>query len=166
MEFPKDKAKQYPAFTLYPFFHKAEQMPWASAAVVPIAKLENLIFLSGQTGRDPETDRRPMSWQEHRAGVGKVVGGIKEQTLATWTRIKETLDGLDARMEDIIFIRYYLVDPDDYWDMWDATYQFFRENCPDLQENPRASTLIKGIKLAIAPMLVEIEVVAATAKKT
>ncbi len=43
--------------------------------------------------------------------------------------------------------------------------RFFRENCPDLAENPRPGTLLKGIKLDLPDMLVEIEVVAVTARE-
>src|SRR3990172_10399779 len=127
--------REYPAFTLYPFFHKSGPMPWAAASVVDMGKVDKLIYLSGETGRDPETDRRPLSWEEERAGVGRVVGpGVKEQTIASWQRIKETLEGLGARLEDIIFIRYFLVYRDDYWDMFDATYTFFREHARDLED--------------------------------
>lgn len=163
--FDKDAGKKYPSFDLYPFFHKQERMSWASAAVIPLAKVENLIYLSGATGRDPERDRKPRNWEEERRGVGVVVGGIKEQTKAVWMRIKEILEGLGASLEEIVFIRYYLVNRDDWWDMSEATQGFFREYCPDLAENPRAATLLKGIKLDLPDMLIEIEVVAATAKK-
>lgn len=164
--FDKSMGKDYPAYTLFPFFHKQGKMPWAAAAVVDMSRLDKLIFLSGQTGRDPETDRRPNTWEEEHAGVGKVVGGIKEQTTAAWYRIKETLDGLGARLEDIIFIKYYLVHRDDYWDMREATNAFFREHAPDLAENVRASTLLRGVGLALPEMRVEIEVIAATGKKS
>ena len=93
------------------------------------------------------------------------MGGIKEQTRAIWMRIKEILEGVGARLEDIVFIHYYLVNRDDWWDMWEATYDCFREFCPDLAENPRAATLLKGIKLDLPDMLIEIEVIAATPKK-
>lgn len=158
-------AREYPAFTLHPFFHKSGQMPWAAASVVHVERIDKMIYLSGQTGRDPETDRRPLNWKEERAGVGRVVGpGVKEQTAACWLRIKETLDGLGARLEDIVFIRYYLVNRDDYWDMWEATFAFFREHARDLEEHPRASTLLREVGLALPTMRVEIEVVAATTK--
>jgi len=158
-------AREYPAFTLHPFFHKSGPMVWAAASVVDMGKVDKLIYLSGQTGRDPETDRKPLNWEEEHAGVGRVVGpGVTEQTTAAWQRIKETLDGLGARLEDIIFIRYFLVYRDDYWDMRNATNTFFREHAPDLADHPRAATLLREVGLALPTMRVEIEVVAATAK--
>lgn len=157
--------KDYPGFTLYPFHHKLEQMPWGAAAVIHMDKVENMIWLAGTTGRDPDTDREPRNWEEERRGAGKVVGGIKEQTVEAWTRIKEILEGLGAKLEDIMFVRTYLVNRDDFWDMGEARRRFMEEHCPDLLENPRPGTLLKGIKLDLPDMLIEIEVVAVTAKK-
>ena len=157
--------KVYPAFTLYPFFHKLEKMPWASAAVVRLEDCENLIFASGQTGRDPETDRQPRNFDEERARVGVVFEGIKAQTKGSWMRIKEILEGMGSCLEDIIFVRQYLANRNDWWEMREATKEFFLEHAPDLWENRRAGTLLKDIKLDLPEMLVEIEVIAAQPKK-
>ena len=163
--FDPASGREYPGFTLYPFFHRSGPMPWAAAAVLDIGKLDKLVLLSGQTGRDPETDRRPRNREEEEAGVGTVVGpGIAEQTTASWQRIKETLDGLSMRLEDIVFIRYFLVDREDYWGMWEATQAFFAQHAPDLIKNARAATLLRQVELALPAMRVEIEVVAAKAK--
>ena len=43
--------KEYPGFTLYPFYHKLERMPWSAAAVIPMDKVENMVWLAGATGR-------------------------------------------------------------------------------------------------------------------
>ncbi len=165
--FDATKGSEYPGFTLYPFFHRTGKMTWASAAVIDMKRIEKLIYLSGQTGRDPETDRIPRNWEEQRAGVGTVVGPrAKEQTIACWQRIKETLDGLGAVLDDILFIHYYVAKRDDVWEMKDATMAFFEEHGPDLIENPRAGTLLLDVGLALPSMLVEIEVVAATGKSS
>jgi len=164
-EYCKSATKEYPGFTLYPFHHKLERMPWAAASVIDMSKIEKMVWLSGATGRDPDTDRQPKNWEEERMKVGKVVGGIKEQTIAAWTRIKEILDEVGSKLEDIVFVHYYLVDRDDWWDMWHAQDEFFREHCSDLAENPRAATLLKGIQLDLPDMRIEIEVVALITKK-
>jgi len=158
-------AKEYPGFKLYPFFHRTGRMPWASAAVLDMQRVGKLIYLSGQTGRNPETDRVPASLKEQESGVGTVVGpGVQEQTVACWQRIKESLDGLGATLDDILFIHYYLARRDDLWKMKDATGAFFKQYAPDLIENPRAGTLLIDVGLALPTMLIEIEVVAATGK--
>ena len=161
----KEEKKVYPGFTLYPFYHKANKMPWASAIEMKLDQVDRIIFLSGHTGRNPETDREPMNWNEERQRVGNVVGGIKEQTTACWTRIKEILEGLGARLEDIYWINYFLVNRDDNWDMFEATEKFWAQHCPDLNENRRAGVLLKDIKLDLPDMLIEIEVAAAVGKK-
>ena len=157
------ESKVYPGFILYPWYH-TEKMPWAAAVEMPLDRVEKIIWVSGHTGRNPETDRTPRNWDEERAGVGIVVGGIKEQTTACWMRIKEVLEGLGARLEDIFQVRFFLVNRDDSWDMFQATEEFFTEHCPDLSENPRAGVLLKGIKLDLPDMLIEIEVTAAVGK--
>ena len=154
-----------PGWTSYPFFHRSGAMPWAAASVLDLSRIDKLIYLSGQTGRDPETDREPQSWEEQRARVGHCVGGIKEQTRASWTRIKESLDGMGASMEDIVCTTYYLVNNDDSWDMMQTTYAFWREHAPGLLANKRAGTLIKGIKLDLPDMLIEIQCYAIIPKK-
>ncbi len=158
--------KEYPGFLLYPFYHKTGKMPWAAASVIPLNKAGKIIWLSGATGRDPESDRSPINREEEERGVVyKVVGGIKEQTIATWTRIKEILEETGATLEDIVFIRYYLVNKDDWWDMREARNSFFKEHCPNLLENPPAGVLLKGATLDLPTMLIEIEVVAVTGKE-
>jgi len=159
------EAKTYPGFTLHPWFH-TEKMPWAAAIEMPLDKVEKIIWVSGHTGRNPDMDREPRNWAEERAGVGKVVGGIKEQTTACWMRIKEVLEGLGATLEDIFQIYYFLIDRDDNWDMWEASEKFWAEHCPDLGQNFRAGVLLKDIQLDLPNMLIEIEVAAAVGKKT
>ena len=163
--FDASKARQYQGWTNHPFLHKSGPMPWAACSVLEMSKIDKLILCSGETGRDPETDREPLGWEEQRADVGKVVGGIKEQTTAAWTRIKETLDGVGARMEDIVFVRYYLRDPNDRWDMWDATHEFFKKHAPLCTEDARPATLLENIILDLPKMLIEIEVIAVIPKK-
>ncbi len=97
--------------------------------------------------------------------MGVVVGGIKEQTVAVWERLKEVLEAAGATLEDIIYIRRFLINREDWFDCREAEQKWFEEHCPDLLENPRPGTLLKGIKLDLPDMLVEIDVIAATAKK-
>ncbi len=158
------EAKEYPTFSVYPCYN-AEQMPWAAAVVAPADKVGKIIWLSGATAADPETHRMPRNFEEERRGVGQVYGDIKEQTKAVWTRIKEVLEGVGAKLEDIVHYHIYCVNHDDFWDLREAMHEFWREYCPDLIENPRASTRIQGIKLGLRGMLVEIEVTAVTRKE-
>ncbi len=156
---------EYPGFLLYPFYHKLEKMPWGGAAVVSLDKVDKIIWLAGTTGRDTDTDREPKNWEEERRGVGKVVGGVREQTKEAWMRVKEILEEVGAKLEDIIYVHHYLVNREDWWDMWQAEVEFFKEHCPDLVEHRRLGTLLKNIQLDLPDMLVEIEVIAIVGKK-
>ncbi|MFH1651970.1 MAG: RidA family protein, partial [Chloroflexota bacterium] len=122
-------------------------------------------WLSGQTGRNPLTDREPRNPEEMRSGVGNVVGGIREQTTACWTRIKEILGGVGAKLEDIYWVNFFLVNRDDHFDMMQATDDFFQKYAPDLAAHPRAGVLLKDVGLDLPDMLIEIEVAAAVAKQ-
>ncbi len=164
-EYSGSRHKEYPGFTLYPFYHRSQLMPWGAASVIPLDNGRKLIFLAGATGRDPDTDRQPKNLDEESKHVGRVVGGIKEQTIAAWTRIKEILEETGANLEDIMFVHTYMVNRNDYFDMVEARKQFFKEHCVDLMENPRPGTLLKGIQLSLPDMLVEIEVMAVTGPK-
>ena len=77
-EYCRSAPKEYPGFTLYPFYHKLERMPWAAASVIPMDKVEKMIWLSGATGRDPDTDREPRNWEEERKGIG-MTSSIQKQ---------------------------------------------------------------------------------------
>ena len=68
-------------------------------------------------------------------------------------------------MEHIVFVRYYLVNRDDWWDMWQTTHDFFTQHAPELTEHARAATLLKGIQLDLPGQLIEIEVTAIIPKK-
>ena len=164
----RNEYKEYPGFTLYPFYSKVGRLPWAAAAVIPMDKVEKIIFVSGTTGRDMETDIQPETWEEEReATAAKVVGGIKEQTRECWLRIKETLEELGAKLEDIYQIHFFIVNRDDWWDMWEETRRFWEKYCPDLKENSRCGVLLKGgIRLDLPDMLIEIEVAAAVGKNS
>ncbi len=158
------EAKRYPAFTIYPFYHKSGAMPWAASVAMHLDNIKDIIWCGGHTGRDPETDKALASMEEERAGVGKVVGGIKEQTVATLTRIKESLEGAGGKVEDIVLKHLFLKRREDWYDAMDAMHEWYKENCPDLAETARAGVLIREIELDLPDMLIEIEVMAAVPK--
>ena len=68
---------EYDWGTLWPHYHK-ERMNWATG--FRTRGDVDILFLSGSTGRDPFEDAPCREPNEERAGRGKVVGGIKEQT--------------------------------------------------------------------------------------
>ena len=159
------EAKRYPAFTVYPFYHKSGCMPWAAAVTIHMDNVKDIILCGGHTGRDPETDIQPASIEEEKAGAGKVVGGIQEQMVAAWMRIKESLEGAGARLEDIVSVSIFIKRREDWYKAKQAMLDWQRENCPELIEKPHAGVLVRESELDLPDMLVEIEVMAAVPKR-
>jgi enamine deaminase RidA (YjgF/YER057c/UK114 family) len=118
----------------------------------------DILFLSGQTGRDPFEDAPCRTPEEERAGKGKVVpGGAKEQTRQCLEYIKNNLEMMGASLKNIVMFRYFLRRREDVFDMRDEMYRFFEEFEPDLRQHPRPATLLRDVGIDLADMLVEIE---------
>lgn len=151
-----DEPKQYPWGKLYPYYH-AQRMNWAKAFVTEGDV--DIIFLSGQTGRDPLRDRPTRDFYDERGEGGAVVGpGVKEQTIQCLKVIKKSLEDVGASLENIVFWRFYLVNREDVWDFRQAFHDFLMEHCPDIIQNPRCGTLLRGVGLDLpGKMVVEIE---------
>jgi len=87
----------------------------------------DILFLAGSTGRDPLLDAPCLTPEEERAGKGKVVEGIKEQTRATLMEIKNSLEIMGASLKNIVFFRYFIPRREDVFDTRDEMYCFFQE---------------------------------------
>ncbi len=156
--------KQYPWGKQYPYYH-SERMNWAKAFVTEGDV--DIIFLSGQTGRDPLTDRPARDALDERGDGGTVVGpGIKEQTIQALKVIKQSLEDVGASLENIVFFRYYLVNREDIFDFRQTFHDFMAKHCPDIIENPRCGTMLRGIGLDLpTKMVVEVEALAVKPRK-
>ena len=152
----KQKAEkvEYEWGTLWPHYHK-EKMNWATG--FRTKGDVDILFLSGSTGRDPFEDAPCRTPEQERAGRGKVVGGIKEQTRQCWDDIKHNLEIMGASLKNIVMLRYYLKRREDVFDMRDEMYAFFEQNEPDLRAHPRPATLLRGVGIDLPDMLIEIE---------
>ena len=133
---------EYDWGTLWPHYHK-ERMNWATG--FRTRGDVDILFLSGSTGRDPFEDAPCREPNEERAGRGKVVGGIKEQTRQAWQDIKDNLEMMGGELKNIVMIRYFLTRREDVFDMRDEMYAFFEEHEPDLRAHPRPATLLRGV---------------------
>src|SRR5438093_9264040 len=89
IDLQKEQKVEYEWGTLWPHYHK-EKMNWATG--FRTKGDVDILFLSGSTGRDPFEDGPCRTPDEERAGKGKVVGGIKEQTRQTLEDIKNSLE--------------------------------------------------------------------------
>lgn len=154
---------EYDWGTLWPHYHK-EKMNWATG--FRTRGDVDILFLSGSTGRDPFEDAPCRTPEEERAGKGKVVGGIKEQTRQALEDIRDNLELMGASLKHIVMFRYYLKRREDAFDMRDEMYRFFEEFEPDLREHPRPATFLRGVGIDLPDMLVEIEAWAACPRRS
>lgn len=153
---------EYEWGTLWPHYHK-ERMNWAGG--FRTKGDVDILFLSGSTGRDPFEDAPCRTPDEERAGKGKVVGGIKEQTRQALMDIKNNLEMMGASLKHIVMLRFFVTRREDVFDFRDEVYRFWKEFEPDLLEHPRPDTLLRGVGVDLQDMLVEIEAWAAVPRK-
>jgi enamine deaminase RidA (YjgF/YER057c/UK114 family) len=154
IERQRQGAVEYEWGTLWPHYHK-EKMNWATG--FRTKGDVDILFLSGSTGRDPFEDAPSRTPEEERAGRSTVVGGIREQTRQALTDIKDNLEIMGASLKNIVMFRYYLPFREDVFDMRDEMNAFFEEHEPDLLENRRPATLLRGVGIDLKEMLIEIE---------
>ena len=116
-----------------------------------------IVFLSGATGRDPDTDQ--------------TVRGMKTQVRIAMEHIKKSLEEFGTSLENILNIWYYMAGPFPHGLYYDpkniereeALEEFWKKNCPEFcqDKNPPADSLIGVECLAYEELLIEITVVAA-----
>ena len=125
-----------------------KRLEWAMGTAVTGAK--GLVFLSGVTGRDPQT--------------GQVVeGGIDAQMMAIFVEVKNRLEELGTSMENICHVRMDWTDPSG---VLDALQKVWKELCPrcaldNPDRDPPPSTGLGVAQLHAPGMLIEITVTAA-----
>ncbi len=126
----------------YPLEYAGLKLRYATCVVVG-----DLLFCSGMTGRTPET--------------GDVSSdNIAEQMVVALDRIKKALEETGSSMENIVKTVIYLKEMKDYQSMRDTEFEYYREHCPLLVEEPPASTVVQVVSLARPRVLVEVDVVA------
>ena len=126
----------------YPLEYAGVRQRYATCVVVG-----DLIFCSGMTGRTPET--------------GDVSSdNTAEQMVVALDRIRKALEQTGSSMENIVKTVIYLKEMKDYQSVRDAEFEYYREHCPLLVEEPPASTVVQVVSLARPRVLVEVDVVA------
>ncbi len=151
---------EYEWGTLWPHYHK-DKVTWATG--FRTKGDVDILFLSGETGRDPFQDQNPLSAEDEIRT--KVVGGIKEQTWQCLWAIKGNLEMMGASLKHIVMFRWFVKKREDRYAMREERDRFFAEFEPDLLENRRPATLLCEIGLALPDMLIEIEAWAAVPRK-
>lgn len=106
-------------------------------------RVGDLVFTSGNVGRDPETGNTPDT--------------IEEQTKQVLENIKRVLIKTGASMNDVVKTTVFLPDIGDYAKMNEVYVTFFDE--------PRPARSCVGAKLARPEFKVEIEAIAVSPRK-
>jgi enamine deaminase RidA (YjgF/YER057c/UK114 family) len=121
----------------HPLLINGQLMPFAKGVVAE----GRFAFLSGVTGE------------------GATIG---DQAEDCWNTIKERLEALGGRMENIVQRMTFVTSVDDW--QRDGTHRqraWLEKNCPSLLQNPPAGTLIGCVALAQPAYKIEIQVVVA-----
>ena len=143
LELAKQGKVEYDWGTLWPHYHK-EKMNWGGG--FKTKGDVDILFLAGETGRDPFEDSPCRTPEEERAGKGKVVSGdVKQQTRQCLEYIKNKLEMMDASLKHIVMFRYYLPRREDVFDMRDEMYRFFETY--DLLLTPTTPTVAFDLTL-------------------
>ncbi len=121
--------------------YAGEEKEWGMGVVY-----DNMVFLSGSEGRDPQTDRP--------------VKGVRAQTVLCLEKIRERLALAGASMDDIVKFVWYLKARRYLREFYRARDEWLGSNAPRLlAERSYASTLLI-VELAQPGMLVEIDTIA------
>ena len=126
-------------------------LPWGKGNAVG-----QFVFIAGTEGRDPATD--VLLDQKKPVFTALVIGGPREQTLLTWSKIKTRLEDFGTSLENITWIKHYVPRREDWTAVREAEMEFFRKNCPDLAHRPRPETTLMNVGLDLRDMAIEIEV--------
>jgi 2-iminobutanoate/2-iminopropanoate deaminase len=109
------------------------------------------VFLSGSSGRALET--------------GEVSSDdVAEQTRVALDKIRLALEEAGSGLEQIVKMTIYLRNISDYQAMRDAEFAYYQKHCPNLAEDPPASTVVQVVSLSKPNMLVEFDAIAALPK--
>ena len=117
------------------------EVAFSNAVKVRKAKLDSLIFVSGQVATD-ETGKL----------VGK--GDMKAQTRQALENVKAALAKLGATLDDVVKVTIFVTDLSDFKGIHEVRRQYFKKG------NYPASTLVQVSRLVREDLLIEIEAIA------
>lgn len=101
----------------------------------PVIEANGVIYLSGQLGYDPETRKL-------------VPGGIEGQTRQTLDNIKSLLDGVGAKMADVVRCQVFLADAADFRAM-NSVYRTYFPTLPPARTTVATALVAPEAKIEI-----------------
>jgi reactive intermediate/imine deaminase len=117
------------------------EVAFSQAIKVSKAKLDSLLFISGQASID-----------EKGNVVGK--GDIKAQTRQTLENMKSVLSQLGATMDDVVKLTIFVTDISPFNEIHEVRREYFKKG------NYPASTIVEINRLAVEDLMIEIEAIA------
>lgn len=112
--------------------------PPPAGAYSPGVRVGNLLFVSGQVPRDPQT--------------GELAGeDIETQTRQVMQNLSRVLDSAGLTRRDLVSVTVYLTDVDD-WGAFDRVYREFME--PPFPTRAVVGSALRGIRVEIAAVAV------------
>ncbi|HKP17330.1 MAG TPA: Rid family hydrolase [Gaiellaceae bacterium] len=138
--------------TISPAEYGGDRMPWAEYVIAG-----NIVFLSGAEGRDVS---KKQEYPDGEPAESPVYPTIEEQTRACLEKIVERVRKAGTTPENIAVINYYVTDRANWEAVWRTCVEFWGEHCPDINDRPRAGTLLVNVGLDRPDMLIEIEAIA------
>jgi 2-iminobutanoate/2-iminopropanoate deaminase len=117
------------------------EVAFSSAVKVRKARLDSLIFVSGQVATD-----------EGGNVVGR--GDMKAQTRQALENVKAALAKLGATLDDVVKVTIFVTDMSDFKGIHEVRRQYFKRG------NYPASTLVQVSRLVQEDLLIEIEAIA------
>jgi 2-iminobutanoate/2-iminopropanoate deaminase len=145
------KVKYHPEYwggnkLAYP--HVAPEAPKFSRSAV----VDNLIFVSGCQGMNPETLRAETDVFE-------------EQIVIALDKVKIAMEEADSSMNNVVRTFMLLKNLEDYPRMRKTELEHYQKHTPFLVDNPPASTFMQVASLAKPEFLVEIDAISVVSRK-
>jgi enamine deaminase RidA (YjgF/YER057c/UK114 family) len=133
-------------------YYGGDQMPWAQYVVAG-----KLILLSGAEGRDVT---KKQEYPDGEPPESPVHAGAAAQTRACLEKIADRVLAAGAELSNIAVLNYYVTDRANWPTVWRTCQEFWDERCPEINQHPRAGTLLTNVGLDRPDMLIEIEAIA------
>ncbi len=117
-----------------------DSTPYRFSQGIRVRQCQDLLFLAGQTGMDEQ---------------GRIADGLETQIRLSFENLRRVLASAGGTMANVVKLTAYFRDVDAALEIYMKVHgEFFTGGFP-------ASTVIEVQRLALAPLLVEIEAIAA-----
>lgn len=114
--------------------------------------VDNIVYVSGMTAQEPSDG-------------SCLTNTMQDQMWVAMTKLKAALEAAGSSLNNMFKTFIMLKDIKDYPVMRATELKFYQEHCPELVDNPPASTILQAGALARPEFLVEVECIAVVNKE-